>query len=138
MMNHRKPVFWAVFGLFGWAFCAPTSSHAGEADVIAVEVRKSNEAIYHFSVTVAHDDTGWDHYADAWQVIGPEGEILGERILAHPHVNEQPFTRSLSGVAIPNGITSVRVRARDLVHGFGGQEITISLPEQIGDVVTAP
>ena len=71
-------------------------------------------------------------------MIGPDGAVLGERILAHPHVNEQPFTRSLSGVAIPNGITSVIVRARDLVHGFGGQEIAINLPEQIGDVATAP
>ncbi|PKR56767.1 hypothetical protein [Thalassospira lohafexi] len=138
MMNHSKAVLWTVFGLLGWAFVAPTPSYAGQADVVGVEARKSSDATYRFSVTVSHADTGWDHYADAWQVIGPDGAVLGERILAHPHVNEQPFTRSLSGVGIPNGITSVTVRARDLVHGFGGQEIAIDLPEKIGDVATAP
>ncbi|HBU96284.1 MAG TPA: hypothetical protein DEF21_00065 [Thalassospira lucentensis] len=131
-------VLWAFFGFCGGVFVDPASSHAGEADVVGVEARKTSDATYRFSVTVAHADTGWDHYADAWQVIGPDGVVLGERILAHPHVNEQPFTRSLSGVAIPNGITSVIVRARDLVHGFGGQEIAINLPEQVGEVTTAP
>tara|TARA_R110000823_G_scaffold4639_2_gene18333 strand:- start:1462 stop:1878 length:417 start_codon:yes stop_codon:yes gene_type:complete len=138
MMNSKSIVLWAFFGLCGGVFVDPASSHAGEADVVGVEARKTSDATYRFAVTVAHDDTGWDHYADAWQVIGPDGAVLGERILAHPHVNEQPFTRSLSGVAIPNGITSVTVRARDLVHGFGGQEIAINLPEKIGDVATAP
>tara|TARA_R110002124_G_scaffold118088_1_gene275333 strand:- start:1380 stop:1796 length:417 start_codon:yes stop_codon:yes gene_type:complete len=138
MMNSKSIVLWAFFGLCGGVFVDPASSHAGEADVVGVEASKTSDATYRFSITVAHDDTGWDHYADAWQVIGPDGAVLGERILAHPHVNEQPFTRSLSGVAIPNGITSVIVRARDLVHGFGGQEIAINLPEKIGDVATAP
>lgn len=90
---------------------------AGEADVMAVEVTKTAGAKYSFTVTVRHDDAGWDHYADQWQVLGPDGTMLATRILAHPHVDEQPFTRSLDGVTIREGISRVRVRAHDKVHG---------------------
>ena len=40
------------------------------------------------------DVTGWEHYANKWDVVGPDDTILGTRVLLHPHVNEQPFTRS--------------------------------------------
>lgn len=79
------------------------------------------------SATVESADTGWDKYADAWQVRGPGGELLGERVLAHPHENEQPFTRSLNGVAIPEGVDSVTVAARDSVLGFCGDVFTLEI-----------
>jgi hypothetical protein len=102
---------------------------AGEADVVDVKMSQTADGVYRFDVTVAHGDAGWKHYADRWQVIGPGGKLLGERILAHPHDNEQPFTRGLSGVKIPASVRQVRVRAGDLVHGFGGREITVSIPK---------
>ena len=68
---------------------------------------------WRFDVTVAHPDTGWDHYADAWRIETEDGTELGTRILMHPHVTEQPFTRSLGGVTIPEGVERVVVRARD-------------------------
>ncbi len=82
---------------------------------------------WRFDVTLRHGDTGWDHYADAWSVIGPDGTVLGERVLAHPHVNEQPFTRSLSGVAVPDGIGRVLLRPHDSVHG-DGPDFAVDLP----------
>jgi hypothetical protein len=103
-------------------------AHAGEADVVAVEVTPEGGGAYRFDVTVRHADEGWDHYADAWQVLAPDGTVLGTRELLHPHETEQPFTRSLTGVAIPAGITEVTVRARDSVHGFGGAEMTVAIP----------
>ena len=54
------------------------------------------------SVTVSHPDTGWDHYADVWRILAPDGTELAERILVHPHVSEQPFTRSTAFVAPPD------------------------------------
>jgi hypothetical protein len=105
---------------------------AGEADVIDVSVTRTAEDTYTFDVTVRHDDTGWDHYADRWQVIGPDGAVLGERVLLHPHETEQPFTRSLSGVVIPAEIEEVTVRAGDKVHGFGGAEMRVALPDPEG------
>jgi hypothetical protein len=78
---------------------------------------------------VQHDDKGWDHYANQWEVLGPEGKVLGTRVLYHPHVDEQPFTRSLSGVKVPEGVSTVTLRARDSVHGYGGKELAMDLQE---------
>ena len=74
---------------------------AAPADVIAVQVTQTDAGTYAFDVTIASDETGWDKYADRWEVLAPDGSLLGTRELAHPHVDEQPFTRSLSGVVIP-------------------------------------
>lgn len=67
---------------------------------------------WRFEVTVSHPDSGWDHYADGWEVVDAEGKRLGYRELFHPHVDEQPFTRALSNVMIPDGTTEVFIRAR--------------------------
>ncbi|MEL7027071.1 MAG: hypothetical protein AAGO57_07585, partial [Pseudomonadota bacterium] len=70
-------------------------------------------------VTLRHGDTGWDDYADGWRVELADGSVLGTRELLHPHVNEQPFTRSLSGVEIPDGTNEVFIRASTNVDGWG-------------------
>ena len=102
---------------------------AGEANVVAAEMHQSNDGTYRFDVTVQHDDTGWDHYANAFQILDADGNVLGTRVLAHPHVHEQPFTRSISGVAIPDDVTEIVIRAVDSVHGTGGgQKLTLQLP----------
>ena len=99
---------------------------AGGADVVGASASWKGSS-WQFSVTVQHGDTGWDHYADAWRVVGPDGTVYDTRVLHHPHVNEQPFTRSLSGVAIPEGVTSVTIEARDKVHGWGGKTMQVPL-----------
>lgn len=100
---------------------------AGEADVVAVDATQQSDGAWRFSVTLEHDDVGWDHYANRWDVVGPDGTVYGERVLAHPHVNEQPFTRSLSGVTIPESVDQVVVRGNDSVHELGGIELTVDL-----------
>lgn len=82
---------------------------------------------WRFSVTLSHGDTGWDDYADGWRVETPGGEVLGTRELLHPHVEEQPFTRSLSGVVVPEGLTEVVVRARDNLGGWADEGAVFSL-----------
>lgn len=106
---------------------AATPALAGAADVIAAEARQGADGRWTVSATIRHGDTGWDHYADAFEVLGPDGTSYGVRTLFHPHVEEQPFTRSLAGVAIPDAVTTIRVRAHDSVHGFGGAEAVIEL-----------
>jgi len=91
-------------------------------------VVQAGDGILTFEVTVLSDDTGWDQYADLWQVVDPDGTVLGERVLAHPHVDEQPFARSQSGIVIPDGIGLVTVRARDSVGGFCGADLQVRVP----------
>ncbi len=95
-----------------------------------VRAERTGEAEWRFEVTLRHDDTGWDHYADLWEVVDPEsGVVLGERVLAHPHVNEQPFTRSQSGIEISETTTQVVVRAKCNEHGYGGRAVLLDLSE---------
>ncbi len=103
-------------------------TRAGEADVVDVKVECRSDCTFH--VTLRHADTGWDHYANQWEVLTPDRKLIAKRVLYHPHVDEQPFTRSLSGVKIPPGVDKVIVRARDKVHLYGGREITIEIPER--------
>ncbi len=83
---------------------------------------------WRFDVTLSHGDTGWDDYADGWRVLDMDGTELGMRTLHHPHVDEQPFTRSLSGVQIPDGTSQVQIEARDSVGGWSGMLVTFALP----------
>jgi hypothetical protein len=108
-------------------FSLTLTTHAGEADVLKVTFDHKGGGKYTFTVTVKHADAGWDHFADQWDVVAPDGTVLGTRVLLHPHDNEQPFTRSLVGVKIPPGANRVTVRARDSVHGYGGVEVTVNL-----------
>jgi hypothetical protein len=107
-----------------------TTGKSGDecAHVRAVDITAEAEGVFTFAVTVESTDTGWEKYADAWEVRGPDGAVLGERVLAHPHENEQPFTRSLSGVEIPTAVAEVTVAAHDLVLGFCGDELTVPVP----------
>lgn len=83
---------------------------------------------WRFDVTLAHPDTGWDHYADAWRIEAADGTVLGTRTLLHPHVDEQPFTRSLAGVALPDGTDHVMIRAKCGVDGWSDQVVRLDLP----------
>lgn len=96
--------------------------------VVAVELIQTAAGIFKVSTTVRSIDVEGVSYADAWEVRDPEGRVLGERILTHPHTNEQPFTRSLSGVAIAPNIAEVEVAARDSVRGFCGASMLVEVP----------
>ena len=103
-----------------------TPALADDAEIVAAEAMRSGDT-WTFSVTLRHEDTGWDDYADGWRILAEDGTELGVRVLLHPHVNEQPFTRSLSGVAIPAGTRQVRIQARCLVDGWSEATVTVDL-----------
>ncbi len=102
-------------------------SAAGCADVIDATIEPGS-AGYTISATVRSADTGWDKYADLWEVRTAGGAVLGERVLAHPHVDEQPFTRTLRNLSIPAGTAEVTIAARDSVVGFCGAEYVVEVP----------
>ncbi len=99
---------------------------AGETRIVDVKVECNSSCT--FAVTLQHEDEGWDHYANQWDVMTLDGALLGSRLLYHPHVDEQPFTRSLSGVKIPAGTKSVKIRAKDSIHGYSPEEYTVRIP----------
>ncbi|NJM83774.1 MAG: hypothetical protein HC844_16125 [Tabrizicola sp.] len=98
-----------------------------EIPVVTAATATQEGAGWRFDVTLTHPDTGWDHYADAWEVVAPDGTVLGTRELAHPHETEQPFTRSLSGIAVEDAIDHVLIRARCNTDGWGPAEFRVDL-----------
>jgi hypothetical protein len=109
------------------ALLLATPAFADEPVIEDVAARQSSDGTWRFDVTIRHPDTGWDHYADGWRVLDMAGRELGMRVLYHPHVNEQPFTRSLSGVAIPEGTQQVQIQARDLPEGWNKSTVIVDL-----------
>ena len=115
------------------------ATEAANADVLHVRAVQAGDGSWTFHVTVEHPDSGWEDYADGWDVLTPDGEVIRPdpdstftRLLLHPHETEQPFTRSQSGIVIPEGVTQVRVRAHDLVDGYGGREVLVDLTVDSG------
>ncbi len=104
-----------------------TNAFAGKVEVVKVEITPNPDASYRFEVTLRHADSGWDHYADRWEILTPDGKPVGIRTLYHPHVGEQPFTRGLGHVEIPAGVRRVEVRGHDSVHG-DGEAVSVELP----------
>ena len=114
--------------LFLTALALPITPLPGLADAPAIlrATAVQSGATLTISVTLRHADTGWAHYADGWSVQLPDGTELGYRTLHHPHVEEQPFTRSLGGVNIPDGTKRLVLIPHDSVHGWGAPfEITL-------------
>ena len=123
-----------MFLTFSATVVAETTERPDPPAVRYVVATEGADGLWAFDVTVEHADDGWDHYADAWQVVDPrDGRVIAERILAHPHDNEQPFTRSLGNIEIPTGLETVLVRARCTVHEFG-EPVEISFLEGSDDL----
>lgn len=91
-----------------------------------VQARHSANS-WDFAVTLSHPDSGWDHYADGWELLDADGNRLGYRLLAHPHQHEQPFTRNLADITIPAGTDTVLIRAHCLIDGWGAQRFEVNL-----------
>jgi hypothetical protein len=97
-------------------------------DIVDVAVEREGDT-YSFSVTVSSPYDTPERYADGWRVMGQDGTVYGEHTLAHDHAEEQPFTRTQSGVEIPDEVDEVTVEGRDSEHGYGGTTVTVSLPD---------
>lgn len=106
---------------------AATPALADPAQVTGVAATQATSG-WRFDVTLTHADTGWDDYADGWRIELADGTVIGERPLAHPHVTEQPFTRSTSGVTIPEETAQVFIRARTNTDGWSNATTPFDVP----------
>lgn len=97
--------------------------------VIGATAAPDGDGTWRFDVTISSPYDSPERYADAWRVLGPDGAEYGIRILTHDHASEQPFTRSQSGIAIPESVEIVTIQGRDLANGWGGDTYELTLPE---------
>ncbi len=121
-MNRR--ILMSVIALLG---ASTLAARADVPEIVAATAHRAG-AGWMIEVTLTHPDTGWEHYADAWSVHAPDGTVLGTRELMHPHEHEQPFTRALTEVGVPDGVRELTIRARCLVAGWGEETYTLTLP----------
>ncbi len=115
------------------------SDPKGNADVTFVKATHTGDNNWTFEVTANHPDAGWSDFMDGWDVVLPDGKRIllapkdkFTRVLAHPHVNQQPVTRTQENILIPAGTKTVIVRAHDLADGYGGQVVEVKLDEAEG------
>ncbi|MFT6160364.1 MAG: hypothetical protein ACJATT_002417 [Myxococcota bacterium] len=88
------------------------------ANVASVTVTGDSDS-YIFGVGIRSDETGCDRYADWWEVVSEDGDLLFRRVLSHSHIGEQPFVRSGGPVDIAD-TERVWVRAHMSPDGYGG------------------
>ncbi|MEX2548992.1 MAG: hypothetical protein WD638_02090 [Nitriliruptoraceae bacterium] len=111
--------------------CAASSDSGDDdqrfPDVVSAELEPSGDA-WRLDATLSSPYDSPERYADAFRAAAPDGTVLGVRELAHDHANEQPFTRSLTGLTIPDAVDQITVEGRDLEHGWGGETVTVDVP----------
>lgn len=115
-------------------FCSlffTTPLFAGEVEIINAALEQYSGQ-WTIRVTLKHADRGWKHYADAWRIVDEKGRTIATRTLHHPHDNEQPFTRNLSGVNIPASSAIVFIEAHDKKHGWSQNRLRIDLRKTRG------
>ncbi|HED16418.1 MAG TPA: hypothetical protein ENI64_06380 [Gammaproteobacteria bacterium] len=120
-----KSVLFILLGL------ASQIAWSGNVEIRFVDLTRTGDT-WQAAVTLAHADTGWNHYADGWRLVTVDGKVLGHRTLWHPHVDEQPFTRQLSDIKIPANIKTIVVEAHDTVHGWSPDKVKIDLGQSEG------
>ncbi len=93
---------------------------AGEVLVNCEKVLHRGGDLYTFYISVSHEDEGWEHYANRFELLNEEKQIFATRVLRHPHVNQQSFTRDIT-IMLKQPISEFIVRAHDSVHGYGSE-----------------
>lgn len=113
----------------GSSDAATTGEQTGQRfpDVTFAGFESKDDGSTDFEVTVSSPYDTPDRYADAIRVRNEDGTVYGERELTHDHADEQPFTRTVTGVQLATGAGSVVVEARDSANGWGGKTVTVAL-----------
>lgn len=106
---------------------------AEDVAILSADFLETEKNTWSVNITLKHADSGWQHYADRWRIVDSGGQIFGERVLLHPHVNEQPFTRALNGILIPETAHIIYIEVHDSKHGWSDSKLEIDIDEIRGD-----
>mgnify|MGYP000025295265 CR=1 FL=1 len=106
---------------------------ASDVAIIFAKFSRNVDGSWNVAATLKHADSGWNHYANEWRIVDGKGHVIGKRVLAHPHVEEQPFTRRLYSLKIPVGVADIFVEASDSVNGRSPDRIKVDLTKRSGD-----
>jgi hypothetical protein len=106
---------------------AATTPEQRFPNVVDAVATQDQPGLWTFSVTLSSPYDSPSRYADSWRVRNAEGTVYGERFLTHDHASEQPFTRSQSGIRIPDTVSEVIIEGRDQLYGWGGTTRTLPL-----------
>lgn len=106
---------------------------AGESSPKIADVQVKRDAvdqsgIYHIKVVIEHEDTGWDDYVDAWEIVGSNGELLGVRPFFEPELDRDRTVTALAGVVIPEEVKTVTIRTRKHPQGYQGETVEVTIP----------
>lgn len=111
-------------------------ANSPQANVTAVFSKKVKES-YRFGVTLKSDETGCEQYADWWEILNEEGQLLYRRILVHSHPNTQPFTRWGNSVEVKeNEILYIRGHMNKL--GYAGDVFKGSIRQGFTKIEEVP
>ncbi|PPC78356.1 hypothetical protein C4K68_05845 [Pokkaliibacter plantistimulans] len=100
---------------------------AGQADIIDADARQQRDGSWRFDVTIYTNKPTAQHYADRWEVLTEEGEVLAITYMSLNDQTEQPCNQTMTGVMIPDNVTLVYLRAHDSNLGYAGNTITLPL-----------
>lgn len=133
MRYYQFIVFPILYTLFFFQPKAPSiaatiESKKSKTATIKKVTASGQENRFTFNVTLKSPDKGCNQYANWWEIVSLEGDLVYRRILAHSHVNEQPFTRSGGKVAIKKD-TEVIIRAHMNTSSYGQEAMQGSVEE---------
>ena len=108
--------------------CVSPLAAAGAADVIGATARRSNDGTWTFEVSMRCDDKNATYFCDRFEIMTLDKRVLGVRRLLHDHADEQPFTRALHGVRLPDAVARrVLIRGHHNVRGYDGATFELDL-----------
>ncbi len=128
MWTSRRAFAALFMGAFASLACTSWAADTLFPDVLSAQVKARAPDTFDFDVTMSSPYDSAQRYADGFRAMGPDGAVLGVRKLLHDHASEQPFTRDLYGVKVPQGVRVVTIQGRDKVNGWGGKTQQVPLP----------
>jgi len=120
-----------IISAFVLSFAGLAHAANDVAKIADVKVKRDSPdqpGIYHFMVTIEHEDTGWDDYVEAWEIFGPNGKLMAVRPFFEPELEHLKTETALAGVVIPVEIKTVTVRARTFPKGLEGDPVEVQIP----------